>query len=747
MTASWLQLLDPISRQPLRFHPLGRTEGFGYWTDSESTHRWPMAMGIPFLRADRKELAEAVVGLIDSGMLAEAVGRLLQDTDDFAPCRPEAAEACRIAARLLADDAELDAREMMQALQFGPVADYFALRGSAPTFFSGLGLLKLGACRERPLLEIGCGVGHFLSWLQARGIDAVGTDSVFSKLCLARRFLGIRADRLICAVAGKGLGLPMATTRPTSVFCHDAFYFFEEKSLCLEDFRKLAGEKGSVLVGHAHLSTADHGRVSGFPLKLEAYRRLASRDAHLFDDAALAAFGSGSGPPQDTIPDTAEAVSFVEGKLPESSAEWWGNTDELLHAPLELAWSPANNRTRMDWPSAAFAQEYRTADYLCTAQNPFEHLPARAVAHPLALHPGLAIPTRFLALGVKPLRWGIIGGGWIASDYFVPAFRHLPHARLVALADPHPDRRNAHASVAGLRTFADWRGMLADCRLDAVYIATPNDSHAEILEGVAAAGLRVLCEKPLATNLADLRRIRECSRGKPGFFQTAYDQRYHPAHLRLARRIAEGALGTVTQIRMHYACWVDGDWSKVPATDNWRIDPGRAGGGAGFDLLPHCLDLVSMLVDDSIADAHLLYQGKVHPYALDRRIDDGALMALTTQGSILASIHVGYNCPEDQPRRRIEIIGTQGRVEADNTMGQDPGGELTWRLPTGVSREGFPSDPEAGPFVRQLDAVTRMWLRNDPPRFPFERDLELAERLIRCDERARSDPNPPVTLP
>lgn len=747
MSAPWLQLLDPISRKPLRFYPLGQTEGFGYWTDSELSHRWPMAMGISFLRADRIELAEAVVKLISSQKLMEAVGHLLQDTDDFAPNRPELSETCRIATRLLSGDAELNACEMMQALKFGPVMNYFALRGSAPTFFSGLGLLKLGASKERPLIEVGCGAGHFLSWLQARGVDAVGTDSVFSKLCLAHRFIHISADRLICAIAGKKLAMPMETSQPTSIFCHDAFYFFEDKSHCLSEFRRLAKEEGSVLVGHAHLSTADHGKVSGFPLEREAYQQIASADAHLFDDAALVDWGSGTGPITAEIPDTAEAISFIEGKLHEATSEWWDSPDELLHAPMELAWSHANNHTRMEWPSEAFAQEYRTADYLCSTQNPFEKLPAYGISNSITLHPGLAIPTRFLALGVKPLRWGIIGGGWIASDYFIPAFKHLPHAKLVALAELNPDRRIAHATVDGLQTFADWSEMLARCELDAVYIATPNDSHAEMLEGCAAAGLRVLCEKPIATNLKDLQQIRNCARETPDFFQTAYDQRYHPAHLKLARRIAEGALGIVTQVRMHYACWVAGDWNKVASTDNWRIDPRRAGGGAGIDLLPHCLDLISMLVDDSIADAHLFYQGRIHDYAVHQIVDDGAIMAITTTGSILASVHVGYNCPEDQPRRRIEIIGTQGRVEAKDTMGQDPGGELIWQLATGITHEKFPTNEETGPFVRQLDAVSRMWLRKDTPRFPFERDLELAERLICCDAQAKSKTISPTQRP
>ena len=739
MNVPWLQLLDPISRKPLRFISVGDSTTFGYWMDDDCSLRWPMAFGIPFLRADRCELADAVVDLILSEKHVEAVGRLLQDTDDFAPHTPDLDRCCQIAVRLLANDDQLEPREMMEALRFGPVTDYFALRGSAPTFFSGLGLLKVGASNARPVIEVGCGVGHFIYWLQARGVDAVGTDSVFSKLCLAQRFLSVRADRLICAVAGKEASLPMTTSRPTSVFCHDAFYFIKDKAHGLEDFRRLAGPEGAVLVGHAHLSTADHGKVSGYPLALDAYRQLAASNAMFFDDAALISVGAGTGPLISEIPDLAEAIAFVEGSMPVNEIPWWNVVEELLHVPDGVTWSAAEGRTCMNWPNEAFAKEYQSADYLHSSQNPFEYLPAYINLEALVLHPGLAIPTPYLALGIKPLRWGIIGGGWIATDYFIPAFQLTPHARLVGLAELNDDRRNSHEGFPGLRTFSDWREMLACCELDAIYIATPNDSHAEIFEGVAAAGLRVLCEKPIATNHNDLERMRNSSRQTPGNFQTAYDQRYHPAHLQLARRIAEGVLGTVTQIRIHYACWVDDGWSKVPATDNWRIDRSRAGGGAGFDLLPHCLDLISMLVNDSIVEANLLYQSRAHGYAINQTIDDGALMAVRTSNSILASIHVGYNCPENQPRRRIEIIGTHGRVEANNTMGQDPGGELVWQLPTGEKREIFPTRAEAGPFVRQLDALSRQWSRGDVPQFPFEQDLLLAELLIRCDAEARSN--------
>ena len=193
----------------------------------------------------------------------------------------------------------------------------------------------------------------------------------------------------------------------------------------------------------------------------------------------------------------------------------------------------------------------------------------------------------------------------------------------------------------------------------------------------------------------------------------------------------------MTQIRIHYACWLDDNWNKVTATENWRIDSSQAGGGAGFDLLPHCLDLILMLVDDSIAAAHLLYQSRVHKYATGQIVDDGALMTVKTHKGILASIHVGYNCPENQPRRRIEVIGTQGWVEAHNTMGQDPGGELIWHVAGKESRETFPSDLASGPFVRQLDVLCRQWFRGDSPQFPVKRDIALAKWLVNCDSEAK----------
>lgn len=732
------KLLDPFTRELLEFTQVGDDPAFGYLSSEGSINKWPVAFGISFLRSDRLDLAQKIVTFIKEKDFVDAVAHLLQDTDNFAPQKPLLEDCQQLAKRLLKNDTSLLAVDVMEACQFGPVANYFSIRGSAPTFLSGLGLLKRGVSSSQPLVEIGCGAGHFLYWLKKRHMNVLGTDAVFSKLLLAHRFFDIQSSKLLCASAGNETQLPIETLEPTNVFCHDVFYFIKDKESAIKDFRRIAGESGHVMVGHAHLSSADHGAVSGYPLLLNEYKQIACETARFYDDATLANHDLAELSDSSMINKNAEAISFIEGELHHGNDPWWQCADELLCAPLQMTFSKKEGQSKMNWPSPAFEKEYQSSNHLVSPTNPFEYLPFYGDESSLPLNLGLAIPAPFLSFGIRPLRWGIIGGGWIAKDYFEPAFQFVPHARLVAVCDTNPERLAHFSANKEIQTFVHLQEMLATCQLDAVYISTPNHHHAAVFEELAKSGVRVLCEKPLSTNLIDMDRIEQSVLHKPEFFQTAFDQRYHPAHLRLARAIANGAVGQVTQIRIHYACWLGDDWSKVSSTENWRINFDQAGGGAGFDLLPHCLDLALMLVDDSVTDAHLIYQNLVHDYTARQGVDDGALLSIKTGKGILASMHVGYNCPENQARRRIEVIGTHGRIEALNTMGQDAGGELIWHVNGIEKREIFSENLVSGPFVRQLDAVTRLWLRHDEANFPIETDIKLAKLLVNCDKKAKS---------
>ncbi|GAC1305737.1 MAG: 1,5-anhydro-D-fructose reductase [Vulcanimicrobiaceae bacterium] len=309
------------------------------------------------------------------------------------------------------------------------------------------------------------------------------------------------------------------------------------------------------------------------------------------------------------------------------------------------------------------------------------------------------------------VRWGIAGYGWLARDYADPALRALTDARLVGACDLDPAARDL-ARSRGLTVEADLDA-LCD-RVDAIYVATPNHTHRTLVERAAARGRAVLCEKPMATTLADGEAmLAACARANVAY-ATAYDQRYHPAHRALRALVAAGELGTVTAVRIVYACWLPARWSG----DNWRVDPSRSGGGALVDLAPHGLDLVAMLLGDPIVEARALGQRRVHAYG----VDDGAAIVARTEGDVLAQLHVAYNHAETLPRRRLELVGTRGIATALDTMGQTPGGSLAVRdAATGETR-AIPFDSAASPFAGLVAAFTRSLLAG--ARF----DVAAAER-------------------
>ena len=330
-----------------------------------------------------------------------------------------------------------------------------------------------------------------------------------------------------------------------------------------------------------------------------------------------------------------------------------------------------------------------------------------------------------------PVRWGIVGCGWVARDYVAPAMAAGPATCLAAVCDPDPAALARIApEIAGMARQAALTDFLATLGLEAVYVATPNHLHRPVVEAAARAGKHVLCEKPMATSLADAEAMVAACRENGVRYATAFDQRFQARHRRLREMVRAGRLGEITAVRVHYACWTPADWSP-PTTegthDNWRVDPARAGGGAFIDLAPHGLDLAQVLLGEPLVETRCLLQRRVFNYP----VDDGAALIGRFRSGALLLLNVAYNCPDHYPRRTLELIGTRAMAVAQDTMGQTPGGSLRLVDAAAGTTEliDVPADEDVSPFTSGIEAFSRCLRAGEPFPYPPEHDLHTMRLL------------------
>jgi predicted dehydrogenase len=196
-----------------------------------------------------------------------------------------------------------------------------------------------------------------------------------------------------------------------------------------------------------------------------------------------------------------------------------------------------------------------------------------------------------MATAGQPLRYGVVGYGRVFERFHLPCLQR-PEIELVAICDLDLARAAQippGPSVAqNLLVTADLDEFIGAGRLDAISVCTPNDAHLAPVAAALDAGAAVLCEKPLAANLADARGIAGRAAAAKRPFGVNLPYRFHPL-------LPEFAVATQTAHSVTLTMNTPGHrfWRPCSA---WYDDPVRAGGGALLDLAPHVLDLLGVLL-------------------------------------------------------------------------------------------------------------------------------------------------------
>lgn len=184
----------------------------------------------------------------------------------------------------------------------------------------------------------------------------------------------------------------------------------------------------------------------------------------------------------------------------------------------------------------------------------------------------------------------LIGCGGIALANHVPGIRLCPQARLTALCDANAEvlARAATTTGAGFQT-SDYHEVLQRSDVQAVIIATPNCFHAPIAIAAAEAGKHILCEKPLAMDASEARRMLDAAEKAGVRHMTAFTYRFVPAMHYMAHLVQSGAIGTPYHFRaQRFQDWGDRNLA-------WRQKSSMAGSGELGDMLSHRLDFAHLL--------------------------------------------------------------------------------------------------------------------------------------------------------
>lgn len=274
----------------------------------------------------------------------------------------------------------------------------------------------------------------------------------------------------------------------------------------------------------------------------------------------------------------------------------------------------------------------------------------------------------------SPIRWGILGCGDVTEKKSGPAFQKVPHSCLVAVMRRDGARARDYALRHGVpRWYDDAAALLSDPDVDAVYVATPPSSHAELAIRCAAARKPTYVEKPMALTHADCERMLEAFRLTSTPLFVAYYRRALPRFIALKQGLDAGRIGTprFVDIRLFKRPTPPAERGHpVP----WRFEPTVSGGGRFVDLACHTLDVLDYLLGP-ITAAYGIAANQGTTFA----VEDAVAASLQFSSGVLGS---GAWCfTAFEPVDQVTVTGTQGAVTF-STFGTD----VCWADGDGVDR-------------------------------------------------------------
>jgi len=356
----------------------------------------------------------------------------------------------------------------------------------------------------------------------------------------------------------------------------------------------------------------------------------------------------------------------------------------------------------------------------------------------------------------KAIEVAIFGGGKMGENV-IQHLRYSPLVRGITVFDRHPEKTESLKERFGARPASSLDQVLQDPEIRLVYITASNNAHKDLTIAALEAGKAVMCEKPMATTLADAEAMAHSAERTKGFLQIGFELRYSHLYTAVRKWIDQGLLGRVLNTHCFYC---SSAWGRH---DVWRAKPGTSGGMFG-EKLSHYVDLPRWWIGDTVEEVYATCAPNVVSYLevhdnfhCTYRFRSGAVSHITFMMGPAATFHgdplqnaVSQQAGDGHMLRYL-VYGEKGAAETDVfprtikrwEFGEDDYGQASkW-----VQTETWKPEQDFAYFHnthdQALDIVRRV-VEGEPPKLNPRDALETTRLCFAAELSAKE--NRPVRL-
>lgn len=268
-----------------------------------------------------------------------------------------------------------------------------------------------------------------------------------------------------------------------------------------------------------------------------------------------------------------------------------------------------------------------------------------------------------------PLRVGIVGCGNISSNH-ISAFAAMDGVEVIGVCDVAPERARAMAAARGIEHAVDSVRALLDLGLDIVSVCTPHPTHEEVVLAAAAAGVHVLCEKPIAIDIASAQRMVDACDAAGVKLGVLFQRRFWPAAQALRTAIDDGTLGTPVmgqaQVMLHRE-------PEYYSADRWRGTWATDGGGVLMTQAIHYIDLLQWYLGE-VAEVYGAINTFKHGENIE--VEDSASAVLKFTSGAIATLNAS-TAANPSLGVRISVTGSTGATAELTEFPEGSDGRIT----------------------------------------------------------------------